>query len=243
MASRQGAHRGLARAADQPAGAALARVAGPAARTVLGVRAGRAVAGRTEIAQQLAEPPGEVVRVRGPAQRVRGDPVGARGAADTEVDPAGVHRFQGAELLRDDQRAVVGQHHATGADPQPRGRAGDQPDQYRGRAARDVLDAVVLGDPEPVVPQRVDVAGQFDGLTERRRRRGAGEDGRDVEDGQAGGGAGVHGGRSSTGAEQGRYRRGAAPDGYDTGIVPGIAIGAFDWSFLGIDAGVSGVVR
>ena len=42
--------------------------------------------------------------------------VGARRAADAEVDAAGEERLQGAELLGDHQRRVVGQHDAARAD-------------------------------------------------------------------------------------------------------------------------------
>ena len=38
----------------------------------------------------------------------------ARGAADTEVDAVGVERDERPELLRDDERRVVGQHHPAG---------------------------------------------------------------------------------------------------------------------------------
>ncbi len=48
----------------------------------------------------------------GPAQRGGGLRVGARGAPDAEVDPAGVQCLEGAELLRDDERAVI----STGGD-------------------------------------------------------------------------------------------------------------------------------
>jgi hypothetical protein len=51
------------------------------------------------------------------AQLVTGS--AARGAADAEVDPARVRRLQQRELLGDDERSVVGQHHAARADPDP----------------------------------------------------------------------------------------------------------------------------
>ena len=51
-----------------------------------------------------------------PAQRAHGQSVGARGAAEAEVDAIGVQRGQGAELLGDNQRRMVGQHHAARAD-------------------------------------------------------------------------------------------------------------------------------
>jgi hypothetical protein len=45
-----------------------------------------------------------------------GGAVGARGAAQAQVDASGVQRGQGAELLGHHQRRVVGQHHAARAD-------------------------------------------------------------------------------------------------------------------------------
>ena len=80
----------------------------------------RAVA--VEVGHQLGELLREVVgaqRVGAAAQRGGGARVGARGAPDAQVDPARVQRLQGAELLGHDQRLVVGQHHAAGADPDP----------------------------------------------------------------------------------------------------------------------------
>ena len=50
------------------------------------------------------------------AERQRGQRVGAGGAADAEVDAAGMQRFEHLEALGDHQRRVVRQHHAAGAD-------------------------------------------------------------------------------------------------------------------------------
>ena len=50
------------------------------------------------------------------AQRIGGGAVGARGAAETEIDAAGKQRLQHLEALGDDQRRVVRQHHAARAD-------------------------------------------------------------------------------------------------------------------------------
>jgi hypothetical protein len=62
------------------------------------------------------------------AQRAHRDPVGARCAAEAEVDAPRVQRGQGAELLGDDQRSVVGQHHAARADADGLRAAGDVAD-------------------------------------------------------------------------------------------------------------------
>ena len=55
-------------------------------------------------------------RVGRAAQRGRRRRVGAGGPADAEVDAPGVQRLEHGELLGDDERGVVGQHHAAGAD-------------------------------------------------------------------------------------------------------------------------------
>jgi hypothetical protein len=149
----------VAAGAEQPHGGQVA-LAGhrgePGVRVVLRPAAG-------EEAEQVHQLVGEVVggqRLRRAAQRGRRDLVGAGRAADAEVDPAGVERLQHAELLGDHQRHVVGQHDAAGADPQGGGRVGDVADQHRRRGARDAGHVVVLGHPEPVVPEAFGVLGQ-----------------------------------------------------------------------------------
>ena len=67
------------------------------------------------------------------AQRVRGGAVGAGRAAEAEVDAAGKQRLQRPEALGDDQRRVVGQHDAAGADADVRRHRGDLPDHQLGR--------------------------------------------------------------------------------------------------------------
>jgi hypothetical protein len=58
--------------------------------------------------------------------------VGARGASDAEIDPAGVQRVEHAELLGDDERLVVGQHDPARPDADRGGGAGQVRDQHRG---------------------------------------------------------------------------------------------------------------
>ena len=53
------------------------------------------------------------------AQRMRRGPVGARRAAEAEIDAAGKQRLQHLEALGHHQRRMVRQHHAAGADPDP----------------------------------------------------------------------------------------------------------------------------
>ena len=51
------------------------------------------------------------------AQRMRGGTIGARRAAEAQIDPAGKQRLQHLEALGHHQRRMVGQHHAAGTDP------------------------------------------------------------------------------------------------------------------------------
>ncbi len=148
-----------------------------------------------EEAEQVHQLLGEVVRgqpLRRPAQRRRRGLVGAGRAPDAEVDPSGMERLQHAELLRDHQRHVVGQHHAAGADPHGRGRVGDVADQHGWRGTRDTGHVVVLGHPEPPEPQPFGVPGQVDRGAQGVARGAAVRHRRQVEHGQ-GHGAGAEG--------------------------------------------------
>ena len=77
-----------------------------------------------------------------------GDRVAARSATDAEVDPAGMRRLEQRELLGDDQRSVVRQHHSAGADPDPAGGGRDHGDQHRRIGRGDGRHVVVLGHPD-----------------------------------------------------------------------------------------------
>jgi hypothetical protein len=101
--------------------------------------------------EELAELTGEVLRAeagRRPAQRRRRHLVGPGRPADAEVDPARVERLEERELLGDDERRVVRQHDAAGADADPRGPRRDVGDEHRRARARDRGHPVVLGEPE-----------------------------------------------------------------------------------------------
>ena len=149
---------------------------------VVGVALGELAA---EEADQLRELAREVLvgeRLGGAAQRRGGDPVGAGRAADPEVDAPGVQRLEHPELLGDDQRRVVGQHHPAGADPDPLGRGGERRGEHRRRRARDPGHVVVLGDPVAVIAEPLDRSREVDrvaraprrGSSPRRRSRGRG---------------------------------------------------------------------
>jgi hypothetical protein len=95
-------------------------------------------------------------------QRLRGNPVGAGGAADPEVDPPREEAGEDAEVLRHLERAVVRQHHPAGAEPHLLGGGADPGDQDLGRGAGDEAAAVVLGQPVAVVPEPLRQFGEVD---------------------------------------------------------------------------------
>ena len=141
---------------------------------------------RQDVVDVLREPGDRLVgdSAGAVAQRERRDRVGAGRPADAEVDPAGVGGLEQRELLGHHQRGVVGQHHAARADPDPRRRRGDQPDQHRrvGRGHR--RHVVVLGQPVAVVAQLVGGPGQRQRRRERVGGRLVGAHRDQVQDGQ-----------------------------------------------------------
>ena len=81
------------------------------------------------------------------AQGAHGQWVGARGAAQAQVDAAGVELGQRAKGLCYHQRRMVGQHDAARAHPDAFGSPGQMPHQHGGSRTGDALHIVVLGDP------------------------------------------------------------------------------------------------
>ena len=120
----------------------------------------------------------------GAPQCERGVLVRARGTADAQVDPARVQGFQGAELLRDHQRGVVGQHHAAGADPDRGGRRREVGDQHGRGGAGDGRHVVVLGHPEPAVSQFLGAPGQLGRVLQGLASGGPGRHRGQVQHGQ-----------------------------------------------------------
>jgi hypothetical protein len=77
----------------------------------------------------------------------------AQGPTDAEIDPTGLERGEHADLLGDDDRLVVRQHHSAGSHPDPIGGGGDGRHQHGRRARADAGNGVVFGYPEAVVTQ------------------------------------------------------------------------------------------
>ncbi len=158
------------------------RIVGHRHHIVVGM-AGRKIAGLPQ--RQFMQPLEKVVAlaaIEPAAQRVRGGAVGARRAAEPEIDPAGKQRLQHLEALGHHQRRMVRQHHAAGADPDTAGHRGDLPDHEVGRGARHRGEVVMLGQPVADIAQRVGMARQIDAVAQRRGRPGAGGDDGEVED-------------------------------------------------------------
>ncbi len=120
-----------------------------------------------EEAGELREPSGELVgglvEPPGPAQRGGGAAVGARRAAEPEVDPARGERLQGAELLGDGERGVVGQHDPARAEPDAGGMGGEVGQDHGRGGAGHPGHGVVLGDPVALVAAGLGEAGDRDG--------------------------------------------------------------------------------
>ena len=111
--------------------------------------------------------------------------IGAGRAAETEVDAAGEQRVERAELLRDRQRRVVGEHDAARTDADRAGRRGDVCDHDRGRGRRDAGHAVMFGDPIALEPDALGVAREVGGVGERLGNGAAFDDGDEIEQGIA----------------------------------------------------------
>ncbi len=177
----RGQFRAVVAGAEQP-DRRQRRIVGHRHHIVVGM-AGRKIAGLPQ--RQFVQPFEEVVAlaaIEPAAQRVRGGAIGARRAAEAEIDPAGKQRLQHLEALRHHQRRMVGQHHAAGADPDAAGHRGDLPDHQVGRRARHRGQVVMLGQPVADVAQRVRMARQIDAVAQRRGRAGARGDDGEVED-------------------------------------------------------------
>jgi hypothetical protein len=76
---------------------------------------------------------------------------------------------------------VVGQHHTAGPDPDVVRAGGDGRHQHRRAAARDAGHGVVLGHPEPVVPEPLGTLRPLDRVPERGGVRLAGAGARAVQ--------------------------------------------------------------
>src|SRR5262249_52501151 len=93
--------------------------------------------------------------------------VAPRRAADAEIDAPGKERFEHAKALGDLERAVVLEHDAARAHPDPRGASRHLPDQDLRARARQPRCRVVLGKPVAVIPEAVTDLGELERLVDR----------------------------------------------------------------------------
>jgi hypothetical protein len=95
-----------------------------------------------------------------------------------------MQRLKGAELLRDGQRGVVGQHDTAGAESDCAGVGRDVRDQHTGRRGGDAGHVVVLGVPDAAVTPPLGALRQGDTGGEAVPRRIALSNVREIENGQ-----------------------------------------------------------
>jgi hypothetical protein len=94
-------------------------------------------------------------------QGAHGRLIAARRAAKAEIDTPGIEGIQGAELLGDHQRRMVGQHHAAGTQMQSGGIGGEIANQHRGRRAGNADHIMVLRQPVAVIAARFGQPGEI----------------------------------------------------------------------------------
>ena len=105
------------------------------------------------------------------------------GPAESEVDSPGMKGRKDAEALDHRHRGGIAELHGRGPDPDVVGGRGDLADQHR-RIGTGDRDEVVFGHPIPPIPPLFGVAGEVDGVAQRRSRVAPGADRRKIEDGQ-----------------------------------------------------------
>ena len=116
---------------------------------------------------------------------MRGGRIGSRRAPETEIDPPWKQRLERAELLGHDERCVIGQHDAAGADSDHLRAGGDVRDDDRGCRAGDAWHVVVFGQPVTGETQPLGMTRKIERVCQRRRGIAAFGDRREVEDGES----------------------------------------------------------
>ncbi len=135
--------------------------------------------------EQFPQLGGEVVRRQRLARAAEGEGgqlIRAGGAANAEVDPPRIERFQDAEGLDDFERRVIRQHDAAGADAEMRRLAGDRPDDDLRRGTGDTGHVVVLSEPVARESEPVGQPRQIDRVPQRLTSGRAGANRGKVED-------------------------------------------------------------
>ena len=118
------------------------------------------------------------------AQGAQRELVGARRAAEPEVDAARKQPRQRPELLGDDVGRMVGQHDAARADPDGLCSRGDMANHDRRRGAGDARHVVMLGHPDAAITPFLGMGREIAGIVERAARIGVFGDADEIEDGK-----------------------------------------------------------
>ncbi len=111
-----------------------------------------------EKCEQIFEARGEIVGLEGfarAAQRESRERIGAGGAAESEIDAAGMQRLEDAKRFRNFQRRVIRQHDAARADANVFCNGGNVADHHFGHGAGDQRRIVMLGQPVARVAQLI----------------------------------------------------------------------------------------
>ena len=105
--------------------------------------------------------------LRAGLQRARCHLVGARRAAQAEIDAAGIEHFQHAELLRHFERTVVCEHHAARTDADGACFARDAADEdFRARSGEGIA-VVMFRQPVAMIAEPVAGLGERNGFRHR----------------------------------------------------------------------------
>ncbi|MNO81095.1 hypothetical protein D3C76_723210 [compost metagenome] len=141
---------------------------------------------RPQVAHQLFDIVRKIVSTAGAftTQGTSGHLVRTRRTPQAQVDTTGIEAFQGAKLLGNHQRRMVGQHDATGTDADGRSATGQVTEQHSGGRAGDAVHVVVLGDPEAVVAEFFHVLRQVQRVAQGLRRAAVGTHRDQVEGGK-----------------------------------------------------------
>ena len=124
---------------------------------------------RLEIAHQLDDVARELVDLarKVSAHGASGDLIRAGGSAQPQLDPTGMQGGEGAELLGDQQRGMVRQHNAAGADTDIARAGRDVGQRHRRRGAGNPGQVVVFGHPITPVAERLDMPREIERIAQR----------------------------------------------------------------------------
>jgi hypothetical protein len=112
------------------------------------------------------------------------DLIRSRSPSKSEVNPPGVQRREGTELLGDQKRGMIWQHDAASADPNAGSSGGNVRERDRGCRTRDAWQIVVLGHPKAPISEGLDMARKVKRVVQRLTDVAALGNGREVKNGK-----------------------------------------------------------